>query len=205
MIDQSCQTYQKKTKKSQACSYSFVWCLWINFQFPIFIALSGALYLAMCHSFHFHSGQRHSFTADAQSQYNITDAHISSCITSSQKLGRNALHQVRSVWKSLGWVSFGSKKFSGQKRFSGQKSFFRVKSFFRSKIFLGQKSFWVKKVFRGDFFLLLWVKYTQIQNWRRKKLGSPLFNFWRRATRDADRSEIQKYHQRTKGRTDRYG
>ena len=32
--------------------------------------------------------------------------------TSSQKLGRHALHRVRSVWKSLGWVSFGSKKFS---------------------------------------------------------------------------------------------
>ena len=32
-------------------------------------------------------------------------------ITSSQKLGRCASRQVRSVWKSLGRVSFGSKKF----------------------------------------------------------------------------------------------
>ena len=32
-------------------------------------------------------------------------------LTSSQKLGRHALHRVRSVLKSLGWVSFGSKMF----------------------------------------------------------------------------------------------
>ena len=31
--------------------------------------------------------------------------------TSSQKLGRCASSRVRSVWKSLGWVTFGSKKF----------------------------------------------------------------------------------------------
>ena len=31
--------------------------------------------------------------------------------TSSQKLGRHASRWVRSVWKSLGWVSFRSKKF----------------------------------------------------------------------------------------------
>ena len=32
-------------------------------------------------------------------------------ITSSQKLGRCVSCRLRSVWKSLGWVSFGSKKF----------------------------------------------------------------------------------------------
>ena len=36
---------------------------------------------------------------------------------SSQKLGRDASHRVRSVWKSLGQVSLGSKKF-GPKIFS---------------------------------------------------------------------------------------
>ena len=33
-------------------------------------------------------------------------------------------------------------------------------------------------------------------------MGSPLFNFSRRATRDADIMEIQKYHGRTDGPTD---
>ena len=34
--------------------------------------------------------------------------------TSSQKLGRHASHRVRSVWKSLARVSFGSKKFGAK-------------------------------------------------------------------------------------------
>ena len=86
--------------------------------------------------------------------------------TSSQKLGRHALHWVRSVWKSLGWVSFGSKsfwvkkkfgskKFLGQKSFLGKTSFLDQKKLFKSKKkmgqqnFRGKKSFWVKKVFQA--------------------------------------------------------
>ena len=43
------------------------------------------------------------------------------------KLGRHALHRVRSVWKSLDWVGFGSKKISDQKSFLGSKKFFGSK------------------------------------------------------------------------------
>ena len=38
---------------------------------------------------------------------------------------------------------------------------------------------------------------------KKKLSGSAFFNFSRRATRDAARMEIQKYDQRTDGRTDR--
>ena len=69
--------------------------------------------------------------------------------TSSQKLGRCA-SRVRSVWKSLGWLTFGSKK-SGPKILAYLQHTFG--SFLSQTSFLGQKSFrvknifWVKKVF----------------------------------------------------------
>ena len=91
--------------------------------------------------------------------------------TSSQKLGRHALHRVCSVWKSLGWVGFGSKKFFGSKTFFGSKSFFGQKRFFGSKKNFGSKMFfWVKKVFWGQK-KVFWVKknfWVKIVFWVKK-------------------------------------
>ena len=84
-------------------------------------------------------------------------------------LGSNKVFQVK--------TNFGSTKFFGSK-----------KVFLVIKVFWGQKVFWsinvffsVKKVFR--------VKNTQTQNWK-IILGSSLFNFSRRAIREADRQNI---------------